>query len=447
MKQTTSIFLLVLLALFSWSLKAVSGADIDTGQPLSQHDKTFRLRYAIHKIVDKVPAFRLSTLGSSVKWPDSEINYSTGCDAQEASWSTQSHWSRINTLAAAWYGGLRNAARYTRDPELRAAISNAMNYWFSRDFTNPACPDSGGTPSCPCSTPGFWNQNWSSNVSHPHIDRAYNTFQTGINGVSAITGANTLDIASIGIDAGSLISNASLVSDAYSRIHDELAVKNELKVNGIRADGSFGQHAGILYTGNYGKDYANDILSLELAAAGTQFQASSNSRAAFTALLDANQWMVLRNVVTGVLHWDYSVLGRIISLPVSANQATAHLKMNLTQIQVLGQLWDSSAISQVYSNSAFATTDANSGGLSGNRMFYANDYMVHRGPGYVSTLKMYSKRTQNTECTNSQNPLGSHLSDAARFIPTFRVTNMKIFSLRGTGISYPGLLWTTALLL
>jgi len=54
-------------------------------------------------------------------------------------------------------------------------------------------------------------------------------------------------------------------------------------------------------------------------------------------------------------------------------------------------------------------------------MFYANDYMVgdqgsqchhsgfltwfqiHRGSGYVSTLKMYSTRTKNTECLNSQN--------------------------------------------
>ena len=54
-------------------------------------------------------------------------------------------------------------------------------------------------------------------------------------------------------------------------------------------------------------------------------------------------------------------------------------------------------------------------------MFYTNDYMVssqgsrychssfltkfqiHRRSGYVSTLKMYSNRTKNTECLNSQN--------------------------------------------
>jgi len=57
------------------------------------------------------------------------------------------------------------------------------------------------------------------------------------------------------------------------------------------------------------------------------------------------------------------------------------------------------------------STNANAGNLTGNRMFYANDYMVHRGRNYVTSVKMYSSRTTNTECTNSQNPFGFHLSD------------------------------------
>lgn len=71
--------------------------------------------------------------------------------------------------------------------------------------------------------------------------RSYDTLQTGINGVSAITGANTLDIASIGIDKSLLTSNISLLSDGYSQVHGELTVKSTLKADGIRADGSFGE--------------------------------------------------------------------------------------------------------------------------------------------------------------------------------------------------------------
>jgi len=74
---------------------------------------------------------------------------------------------------------------------------------------------------------------------------------------------------------------------------------------------------------------------------------------------------------------------------------------------------------QVYNNLVEPTTDANTGKIVGNRNFYSNDYMVRgsinnqsarlthfqvqRGPGYVSTLKMYSTRTKNTECVNLQN--------------------------------------------
>ncbi len=72
--------------------------------------------------------------------------------------------------------------------------------------------------------------------------RSYNTFTTGINGVSAITGANTLDIASIGIDLSLFSANTSLSAEAYSRVHQELTVKDGIKVDGIRPDGAFGMH-------------------------------------------------------------------------------------------------------------------------------------------------------------------------------------------------------------
>lgn len=84
--------------------------------------------------------------------------------------------------------------------------------------------------------------------------RSYATFETGINGVSSITGANLLDIASIGIDEGLLTMNASLIMDGFNRVHSDVVIHNGTKVDGIRADGSFGQHTGIIYNGNYGKD-------------------------------------------------------------------------------------------------------------------------------------------------------------------------------------------------
>lgn len=63
-----------------------------------------------------------------------------------------------------------------------------------------------------------------------------------------------LDVARIGIDDGLLNFNTSLVTDAYQRIHGEVVIENAIEADGIRADGSFGQHGGVLYNGNYGKD-------------------------------------------------------------------------------------------------------------------------------------------------------------------------------------------------
>jgi hypothetical protein len=58
----------------------------------------------------------------------------------------------------------------------------------------------------------------------------------------------------IGVDSALLTGNASLLSDAYNRVHAEVIIEQAVKTDGIRPDGSFGQHGGLLYNGNYGKD-------------------------------------------------------------------------------------------------------------------------------------------------------------------------------------------------
>ncbi|PBK77242.1 polysaccharide lyase family 8 protein [Armillaria solidipes] len=419
------------LAVFSTYLFIrASGADIDIVR-----ERRYSSIVGASTGASSIPKW-LASLGEDGKWPDDEINYTAGCDAQESSWPAQQHWRRIDTFAAAYHGGFKNALQYAGDPSIRASISLAMTYWFSNDFDNIACLDAGGTDACPCGTPGFWNPNWASMViTVPPlvssacllldtslsdaelagclhiIQRAYNTFQTGIVGVSSITGSNLLDIAGIGLDLGLLINNETILTDAYDRAHGELSIKTQVSADGIRPDGSFGQHHGLLYNGDYGKDYANDVYVLEIASANTQWAASEEGQNAFATLLTANLWMIFRNVVTGVLHWDYSVIGRVISLPIADNQATASLKTNLTQIRVLGDLWNSSDITHVFEVLEGTSKDANIGATVGNRVFYTNDYMVQRGSGYVTTLKMFSKRTENFECVNSQNPFGFHLSD------------------------------------
>ncbi|SJL05739.1 uncharacterized protein ARMOST_09075 [Armillaria ostoyae] len=415
------------LAVFSTYLFIrASGADIDIVR-----ERRYSSIVGASTGASSIPKW-LASLGEDGKWPDDEINYTAGCDAQESSWPAQQHWRRIDTFAAAYHGGFKNALQYAGDPSIRASISLAMTYWFSNDFDNIACLDAGGTDACPCGTPGFWNPNWASMViTVPPsacllldtslsdaelagclhiIQRAYNTFQTGIVGVSSITGSNLLDIAGIGLDLGLLINNETILTDAYDRAHGELSIKTQVSADGIRPDGSFGQHHGLLYNGDYGKDYANDVYVLEIASANTQWAASEEGQNARFALgLCKSSFLIV--LVTAVSCNLQSVIGRVISLPIADNQATASLKTNLTQIRVLGDLWNSSDITHVFEVLEGTSKDANIGATVGNRVFYTNDYMVQRGSGYVTTLKMFSKRTENFECVNSQNPFGFHLSD------------------------------------
>lgn len=86
------------------------------------------------------------------------------------------------------------------------------------------------------------------------------------------------DVAAVGIDLALLTVSAILLTDAYRRIHLELSIRDSVKADGIRPDGSFGQHGGILYNGNYGKDYTNAILDVEIEAGGTKFAADATSQ-------------------------------------------------------------------------------------------------------------------------------------------------------------------------
>lgn len=342
-------------------------------------------------------------------------------------------------MCGAWNGGLAGAEQYARDATIRSSITRAMGYWFANDFTVPACLDSGGTAACPCGTPGLWNTNWYSNIiGTPELvsmsclllndtlsadelahcvtitGRAYGTFTHKINGVGTLTGANALDVAKIGIDLALLTLNLTIITDAYQRVHNELQIATGAGADGVRPDGSFGQHGGLLYNGNYGKDYTNDIVDLEVEAGGTQFQATPASQTALATLFDGDRWMIYRNVLTGVLHWDFSVLGRFISFPTADfTQATGSILLNLTKIDELGQQWGADTLRDFATTLARKSSSANAGQLEGNRMFWNNDYMVHRGANYVTTVKMYSVRSRNSECTNLANPFGFHLSDGA----------------------------------
>lgn len=76
------------------------------------------------------------------------------------------------------------------------------------------------------------------------LARTYEAADRSIEGIGNLTGANSLDVAGISLDYGLLNDNTSVVADAYLRVHNEVIIVDGIRADGIRRDGSFGQHSG-----------------------------------------------------------------------------------------------------------------------------------------------------------------------------------------------------------
>ncbi|KAH7104835.1 galactose mutarotase-like protein [Auriculariales sp. MPI-PUGE-AT-0066] len=423
---------LVVAAGFALSLVYVRAAadDIET---LRERRKPFIHESVLN--VQQAPDW-LDAMAADGTWAD--VNYLAGCPAQRSNWPAQLHWQRIVGLASVYTGGHSegNLAPLVGDEGVLNSTFKAIDWWFERDFNDTVCLASGNSTGCPCDTPGLWNTNWFSNVIliprlvgqtcilledklrddqlHTCIKMTSRSFSTFGTGASFLAGANILDIASIGVAAGILSENTTVIGQAFIYINNEIVVHPEPKVDGIKPDGSFSQHSGVLYNGNYGKDFTNAVLQLSTESAGTTYEASKESQQAFSSLINGTRWMIYQNTKTDILHYDFSTVGRFIAFStedLDHTVAVSSILINTTKFDDLGKLWNDKTLQQVAHQLETPTKTANIGNLRGNRMFWANDFMVHRGKKYMTSLKMFSSRTTNSECVNLANPLGFHLSD------------------------------------
>ncbi|CAE6390206.1 unnamed protein product [Rhizoctonia solani] len=401
------------------------------------YNRTIRLILSTPVSSDNITKY-INSLNPDGSWKD--VSYKSGCKAQRSSWPAADHWLRLLEMTVAYHRDLPLSKNQT---DVRSAIQKAMEYWFSHDYKDSTCMDREFIQShrrCSCKTPGLWGPNWYSNVIQvptrvgkvcvllrPELtdnelqactlmtSRAYAPFYRHSK-PGYLRGANVMDIAVIEVLGGLLENhregNVTRIGDAYNRVHGQVLVRPKVRSDGIKPDGSFQQHSGIIYDGNYGKDFSNDFMQLELLALHTQFQANKSIQESFAKYFDGAKWMAYTNLMTRVVHWDLTVIGRFISYPVVDGRASANLQMNLSAIVELGNAWSQHDLIQFGATlTGISDISANSGGLLGTRMFWNSDYLVHRTPETVSTLKMISTRTTTPECVNSENPFGFHLSD------------------------------------
>ncbi|KAG1474632.1 hypothetical protein G6F56_000243 [Rhizopus delemar] len=364
-------------------------------------------------------------------WPN--INYLSGCDARVANWPAVGHLAKTLTVSIG----------YIKDKQDQLLLSKshlALNYWLDHDFTEPDCVDRGGKKgsNCPCGTPGLWNRNWfdqeigvprligsiclvmMEELSESQIEKCNiimsRAYERATRKPTNLTGANLLDVASIGISMGLLNRDSALLINALGIFYSGVKITDTLSGDGIQSDGSFMQHLGLLYNGNYGKDYINDLLSVFIETKNTNLMPSLDAQNAFETLLEGSEWMMIANTKLSKLLWQYSAIGRMVSFRYSDKQASGGIGINMNSVLDGIQGWESQEnISRIANRLNGPISGVNQGELIGTRYFYNSDYLVHRTRSYVVTMKMYSSRTFNSECLNVQNPFGFHMSDGAIF--------------------------------
>jgi len=242
---------------------------------------------------------------------------------------------------------------------------------------------------------------------------------------STWTGANLVWGVDIQIVRGVLYRDAAAVSEAYSRLYQEIRRVPPVEPDGkpgegIQADNSFHQHGTQFYSGGYGLDYANEVGRFVGFSWGTKLQIPASRMEVFSAfLLDGQQWMIRGGT------FDYSATGREIT---RVGKTAVLSDWTLGPISSLGAAY---SLANVVSGLAAEPTPRqpefrafagrlsgapNARELSGNKQFWTSDYMVHRRPGYMASVRMLSTRTLNGEIINSEGLRSMHISDGVNLL-------------------------------
>eukprot|EP01113_Clastostelium_recurvatum_P009849 TRINITY_DN1479_c0_g1_i3.p1 TRINITY_DN1479_c0_g1~~TRINITY_DN1479_c0_g1_i3.p1 ORF type:complete len:749 (-),score=114.23 TRINITY_DN1479_c0_g1_i3:96-2282(-) len=358
----------------------------------------------------KQASLYLSTLRSDGTWPD--IDYH---DQNRVYWNTAQHLNpRALSLVLAY---TTPGQPLYNSSSLLSSISNVIDVWVKNDFQNPNwwyndifVPTAVGELSV---------------LFYEHETLAQRAgFQTVLQraNYTAWTGANLVWMATVHIYHGLSYNEHDDVLAALQRIYKEIAI-TYATADGIKVDGTFYQHGQQLYDGGYGADLTNVMLNITSWTSGTSLSMPSSSLSAFGVLvLDGQQWMAQRG---HPLRWDNSALGRSITRPEdNFGMENATVVFPPEKLRMI-----SGPRAAEYKVYADRIEYGGSGGLSlfGNRHFWKGDYMVHHRPGYVTSVRMHSTRTYNSECVNDEGKKSLHLGDGCNYLYNSGLEYREIF--------------------
>lgn len=238
-----------------------------------------------------------------------------------------------------------------------------------------------------------------------------------------MTGANGADIIMGSFAASILTENESQMEDFKERMTQLLTIQPS---EGIQPDYLFGQHCGHgrqLYFTSYGKEFVNSTLAYLELCKDTRFQ-SPGLELLQRLFTDGVQWIFYNK------QHDPNNAGRFIS----SNQYSSAIKVLAERICKLSNSDARNNMKQALQHIGGDNS------LTGNRMFWRFDYMVHRRNNYMTSSRMTSTRTVGNEAGNGDGEFNYYASNGVNYLLS-PDTSMTAISLRySTTANIPALL-------
>ena len=219
--------------------------------------------------------------------------------------------------------------------------------------------------------------------------------------VGSMTGQNRIWLAANGVMRAVLTGDETLMNQAAEVIQDELRVGTG---EGIQPDWSFHQHGPQQQFGNYGMACAVEMSRWATVLRGTPWAFSSDKMNILRGfLLNGENWVCWQGMM------DVSACGRQL-FPHSPWSKAGVMRGVMRAMTKADASHAGDYLAFVARNQTGAIND-----LVGNRYFWRSDYLIHRRPGWMMSLKMSSQGVVGGETVNSENLSGHLLADGAMY--------------------------------
>ncbi|MEK6796770.1 MAG: polysaccharide lyase 8 family protein [Spirochaetota bacterium] len=357
---------------------------VETLSP-SHDDKTNELSASVVKIAESMQA--------DGSFPG--IKYE---DRSRTRWDPQKHLSNLYAMTLAYIRLVDTDATHEVRTSLKKKIDSVLAYWIKRD------PESDN----------WWHNEIGAQLDLTKIallldDELTDGERTGIIAIlkrsvpDRMTGGNLTWTAGHTVVRGVIERSPAVAARAFDLIANEIRIASG-KEEGVKSDGTFHQHGQQIYNSGYGAVYSVDASRFLYYAAGTAFEFPKEKIDVLnTYVLDGSRWMLYRNVM------DYSVRGREIT------RVVGDYRMSFLT-EVCKNLKTQASARQAETAAFYDELMNRNNSLVGNKHFWISDYMTHRRPDWMISVKMISKRMQSGELVNDEGQKSHLLSDGLTYI-------------------------------